>query len=93
MPSRQDAKDLLHEWVENEGLRKHMYAVEAAVRFYARKLGEDEETWGLAGLLHDLDWERYPDTHPHEGVARLRDDGVPGRSHTRRARTWLSGAY
>ena len=77
MPSRQDAKDLLHEWVENEGLRKHMYAVEAAVRFYARKLGEDEETWGLAGLLHDLDWERYPDTHPHEGVARLRDDGYP----------------
>lgn len=77
MPSRQDALALLHEWVDNEGLRKHMYAVEAAVRFYARKYGADEETWGLAGLLHDLDWEKHPDEHPHRGVARLREDGYP----------------
>jgi putative nucleotidyltransferase with HDIG domain len=76
-PDRADAVELLEEWVENEGLRKHMYAVEAAVRFYARKLGEDEETWGLAGLLHDLDWEKYPGEHPHRGVAELRERGYP----------------
>ena len=54
MPDRNDALALLHDWVENEGLRKHMYAVEAAVRHYARKMGADEEIWGLAGLLHDI---------------------------------------
>jgi putative nucleotidyltransferase with HDIG domain len=77
LPNRADAVELLEEWVENEGLRKHMYAVEAAVRFYARMLGEDEELWGLAGLLHDLDWEKYPDEHPHRGVAELRERGYP----------------
>lgn len=75
MPTREDALNLLHEWVENEGLRKHMYAVEAAVRHYARMAGEDEETWGIAGLLHDLDWEKYPDEHPHRGVAAMRELG------------------
>jgi putative nucleotidyltransferase with HDIG domain len=68
---------LLHEWVENEGLRKHMYAVEAAVRFYARKMGADEEVWGLAGLLHDLDWEKNPDVHPMKGVEALKEGGYP----------------
>lgn len=68
---------LLHEWVENEGLRKHMVAVEAAVRFYARKMGADEEVWGLAGLLHDLDWEKYPDVHPMKGVEALKEGGYP----------------
>ncbi len=77
MPDRNDAVALLHEWVENEGLRKHMYAVEAAVRFYARKFGADEEVWGLAGLLHDLDWERYPEEHPLKGVEALREEGYP----------------
>ena len=77
MPNRADAVALLEEWVENDGLRKHMYAVEAAVRFYARKMGEDEETWGMAGLLHDLDWEKYPDEHPHRGVEALREGGYP----------------
>ncbi len=77
MPSRSDAVALLEEWVESEALRKHMYAVEAAVRHYARLEGEDEETWGLAGLLHDLDWERFPDEHPHPGVARLRELDYP----------------
>ncbi len=77
MPDRSDAVALLHEWVENEGLRKHMVAVEAAVRFYARKMGGDEEIWGLAGLLHDLDWEKYPDTHPLKGVEALKANGYP----------------
>jgi putative nucleotidyltransferase with HDIG domain len=77
MPNRNDAVSLLHRWVENEGLRKHMYAVEAAVRFYARKMGADEERWGLAGLLHDLDWEKHPDVHPMKGIEALRADGYP----------------
>src|SRR5690554_7353933 len=54
-----------------------MKAVEAAVRWYARSFGEDEELWGLAGLLHDLDWEKYPDEHPNRAVAELRSRGYP----------------
>jgi putative nucleotidyltransferase with HDIG domain len=77
MPTRQDALHLLEEWVENPALRNHMKAVEAAVRFYARQQGADEELWGLAGLLHDLDWEKYPDEHPLRGVAQLRELGYP----------------
>ena len=77
MPTRTDAVALLEEWVESEALRKHMYAVEAAVRHYARLMGGDEELWGLAGLLHDLDWEKHPDDHPLVGVARLRELGYP----------------
>ncbi|NIP60175.1 MAG: HD domain-containing protein, partial [Gemmatimonadetes bacterium] len=56
---------------------KHMYAVEAAVRHYARMRGEDEDLWGLAGLLHDLDWEKHPDRHPLAAVERLRELGYP----------------
>ncbi len=77
MPDRNDAVVLLEEWVDNEALRKHMYAVEAAVRHYARLRGADEELWGLAGLLHDLDWEKYPDRHPLEAVDRLREFDYP----------------
>jgi predicted hydrolase (HD superfamily) len=75
VPSRDEAVQLLNEWVENEGLRAHMRSVEAAVRLYARKSGEDEEKWGLAGLLHDLDWEKYPDNHPLTAVEELRKRG------------------
>ena len=77
MPDRTEAVALLHQWVETEGLRKHMYAVEAAVRFYARKMGADEELWGLAGLLHDLDWEKNPDVHPMKGIEALKEAGYP----------------
>lgn len=77
MPDRSDAVALLEEWVENDGLRKHMYAVEAAVRHYARMRGEDEDLWGLAGLLHDLDWEKHPDNHPVTAVEHLRTLGYP----------------
>lgn len=77
MPTREEALQLLNEWVENPSLRNHMKAVEAAVRFYARKFGEDEETWGLAGLLHDLDWEKYPEEHPLKAVEELRRRGYP----------------
>ena len=77
IPDRASALALLESWVENEGLRKHMLAVEASVRHYARIHGEDEDLWGTAGLLHDLDWERYPDEHPHRGLAELEDRGYP----------------
>jgi putative nucleotidyltransferase with HDIG domain len=77
MPTRDDALALLELWVENEGLRNHMKSVEAAVRFYARAAGEDEERWGLAGLLHDLDWEKHPDEHPLRAVEALRERGYP----------------
>jgi putative nucleotidyltransferase with HDIG domain len=77
MPDRRDALLLIREWVENEGLRNHMMAVEAAVRHYARLRGADEELWGLAGLLHDLDWEKYPEEHPLPAVEELRERGYP----------------
>lgn len=77
MPSREDALRLLEEWVDNPALRNHMKAVEAAVRAYARRFGEDEERWGLAGLLHDLDWEKYPAEHPLRAVEALRERGYP----------------
>ncbi|CAN5694471.1 HDIG domain-containing protein [soil metagenome] len=77
MPTRQDALELLESWVENEGLRNHMRCAEAAVRWYARQQGADEELWGLAGLLHDLDWEKYPDEHPLRAIDELRSRGYP----------------
>jgi putative nucleotidyltransferase with HDIG domain len=77
MPTREEAVELLEEWVENENLRKHMYAVEAAVRSYARDQGADEDLWGLAGLLHDLDWEKYPEEHPLKAAEELRSRDYP----------------
>lgn len=79
LPTREQALALLHEWIQNPGLRKHCYAVEAAMRAYARRLGEDEERWGLTGLIHDFDWERHPDAerHPMKGVEFLRAQGWP----------------
>ena len=77
IPDRAAALALLESWVENDRLRKHMLAVEASVRHYARIHGEDEDLWGTAGLLHDLDWEKYPDEHPRRGLAELEDRGYP----------------
>lgn len=77
MPDRAQAVALLEEWVEADGLRKHMYSVEAAVRHYARLRGADEDLWGLAGLLHDLDWEKHPEEHPLKAVELLRELGYP----------------
>ncbi len=77
--TRDDAWELLCRWTKSPGLRKHALAVEAAMRYYARKFGEDEELWGMAGLLHDLDYERYPDPsdHPRKAVDELRRLGYP----------------
>ena len=79
LPSRDEALALLHEWVANPNLRKHAYAVEAAMRASARRMGGDEERWGLTGLIHDFDWERHPDLerHPAAGVEVLRGKGWP----------------
>ena len=77
IPDRASALTLLESWVENDGLRKHMLAVEASCRHYARIHGENEDLWGTAGLLHDLDWERYPDEHPRRGLAELEDLRYP----------------
>lgn len=77
MPTRQDALELLEAWVDNPALRNHMRSVEAAVRWYAREMGEDVELWGLAGLLHDLDWEKHPDEHPLRAVDAMRELGYP----------------
>lgn len=76
-PGRDEAQRILEEWTENENLRKHAYAVEAAMRAYAGKFGEDPEKWGVVGLLHDFDYERYPDLkdHPFKGVEYLKERG------------------
>ena len=81
MPTRNDAYQLMTSHVKNENLQKHMLAVEAALRFYARKYGEDEELWAMTGLLHDCDYEEYPDLHEHTQVLAgwLRDAGYDER--------------
>ncbi len=77
MPDRAAAIALLESWVDNEALRLHMLSVEAAVRHYATLRGGDPDLWGLAGLLHDLDWEKHPETHPVTAVDHLRGAGYP----------------
>jgi putative nucleotidyltransferase with HDIG domain len=84
LPARDAALALMHEFTPSDSLRKHMYAVEAAMRAYAEHFGEDAERWGLAGLMHDFDYERWPNAshspteeHPAAGVAILRDRGYP----------------
>lgn len=83
LPKRSDALELMNEWVDADGLRRHMLAVEAAMRVYARHYGEDEELWGLTGLLHDLDYDRFPDMedeengHPRSALRLFREQEYP----------------
>lgn len=79
MNSRAEALSLLHEFTQNDALLKHMYAVEAAMRAYARRYGEDEERWGIVGLLHDFDYEMHPTApdHPLKGSEILKERGYP----------------
>ena len=77
--NRDDALQLLCEYTQKDGLLKHAFAVEAAMRAYAKKYGEDEEKWGIVGLLHDFDYEKYPtpDQHPEVGAKILKAKGYP----------------
>jgi putative nucleotidyltransferase with HDIG domain len=78
--SRDDSWELVCEWVESDSLRKHLLGVEAAMRAYARKWDEDEETYAVTGLVHDLDYERYPDLetgHPRYAIKELTERGYP----------------
>jgi putative nucleotidyltransferase with HDIG domain len=84
VPSRSETLALMHEYTASDSLRKHMLSVEAAMRAYADKFGEDVERWGTTGLIHDFDYERYPNAehsptegHPAEGVRLLRSRGYP----------------
>ncbi|WP_439643820.1 HDIG domain-containing metalloprotein [Gemmatimonas sp.] len=84
MPTREAALSLVYEWTQSESLRKHMLSVETAMRAYAKRLAQDEEAWGVAGLIHDFDYERFPNDaqaadaeHPAEGVRHLRSLGWP----------------
>jgi putative nucleotidyltransferase with HDIG domain len=84
LPARTDALALVHEFTASDSLRKHMLAVEAAMRAYAARFGEDSDRWGLTGLVHDFDYERFPNAahsptaeHPAEGVRILRARGYP----------------
>jgi putative nucleotidyltransferase with HDIG domain len=77
MPSFAEALALMEAWTESESLRRHMRAVEVAMRAYARRFGEDEELWAMAGVLHDMDYEKYPAEHPYRGVEELRRLGYP----------------
>ena len=82
-PTRDEAWELVCEWTQSDSLRKHMLGVEAAMRAYAREFGEDEELYGVTGLLHDLDYERYPDLDdraPAQGARAVRGEGLPRRS-------------
>ena len=79
-PSRDDAWQLFCEWTESDSLRKHVLGVEAAMRAYAREFGEDEERWAVTGIVHDLDYERYPDLdtgHPRVALEELPKLGYP----------------
>jgi putative nucleotidyltransferase with HDIG domain len=84
VPPREETLALMHEYTASDSLRKHMLSVEAAMRAYAEKFGEDVERWGTTGLIHDFDYERYPNNehsptegHPAEGVRILRERGYP----------------
>jgi predicted hydrolase (HD superfamily) len=79
-PTRDDAWDLVCEWIASDSLRKHVLGVEAAMRAYAQRDGQDTELWGITGLVHDLDYERYPDPatgHPRMALDELRQRGYP----------------
>ncbi|HJU69120.1 MAG TPA: HD domain-containing protein [Gemmatimonadaceae bacterium] len=84
LPTRSEALAIMHEYTQSDSLRKHMLAVEASMRAYAERFGEDPERWGLTGLIHDFDYERWPNQehspttgHPAEGVRILRERGWP----------------
>lgn len=77
VPTREETLELLHRYNETDSLRKHAYAVEGVMRYIARKRGEDEEKWGVIGLIHDLDYEKFPEQHCTKTEEILREEGWP----------------
>ncbi|HHO76454.1 MAG TPA: HDIG domain-containing protein [Deltaproteobacteria bacterium] len=77
VPSREEALELLHEYNQSDNLRKHAYAVEGVMRYIARKTGEDEDMWGIIGLIHDLDYEQFPQEHCTKTRRILQEHGWP----------------
>jgi putative nucleotidyltransferase with HDIG domain len=77
IPTRLEALELLHRYNESDSLRKHAYAVEGVMRYIARKRGQDEEKWGVIGLIHDLDYEKFPNQHCQKTGEMLREHGWP----------------
>lgn len=77
IPTRDEALKLLHEYNQSDSLRKHAYAVEGVMRYFARKNQEDEDKWGIIGLIHDLDYEKYPDQHCTKTKEILEEHGWP----------------
>ena len=77
MKTREDAKKLLYEWISSESLRRHCLGVAACMEAYAKKFDENSDKWWITGLLHDFDWEKFPDIdkHPIEGCKKLREEG------------------
>jgi len=75
--NRQEAFSILIKYVQSDSLIKHALAVEAGMRGYAKKLGEDVEKWSITGLIHDIDYEKYPEEHPIKGLEILREEGFP----------------
>jgi len=80
--NRDQALAILYEYTETDSLRKHAYSVEAAMRAYAKKYNENEELWGAVGLIHDFDYEKFPDQHPMKGSEILAEKGVPEEIRT-----------
>jgi predicted hydrolase (HD superfamily) len=80
--NREQALDILFEYTETDSLRKHAYAVEAAMRSYANKYNEDEDLWGAVGLIHDFDYEKYPEEHPMKGSEILAEKGISEKIRT-----------
>lgn len=76
-PTREEALNLLYQYIENESLRKHAYAVEGVMRYIARLRGEDEEKWSIIGLIHDIDYEKFPDRHCKKTEEILKENGWP----------------
>ena len=77
IPTRQEALELLHQYNESDSLRKHAYAVEGVMRYIAKKRGEEEEKWGIIGLIHDIDYEKFPEQHCSKTGEILREHGWP----------------
>jgi len=96
IPTREQAYNLLREYNKNESLIKHALAVEGVMRYFARKRGEDEEKWGVIGLIHDLDYEKFPEQHCQKTEEILKENSWPFLApgiHTSGSEPWLGNLF